>query len=75
MKALGGKFGLVKLQESIEPISTDWRLTWDFIKEHDAFELLHKRLTVTAVKERWEHGEEVPGVGRVPKYNLSVSKL
>ena len=74
MTAMGGKMGVVKLHESIEPIAEDWPKTWAFIKEHDAFELLHKRLTVTAVKERWEHGEEIPGVGRVPKYSLTVSK-
>jgi hypothetical protein len=74
MSAMGGKVGVVKLHETVEPIAQDWPATWAFIKEHDAFELLHKRLTVTAVKERWEHGEEVPGVGRVPKFSLSVSK-
>jgi hypothetical protein len=74
MSAVGGKLGLVKMSETVEPIAQDWRQTWDYIKKHDAFELLHKRLTVTAVKERWEAGEEVPGVGRVPKFSLSVSK-
>jgi len=74
MTAMGGKVGLVKMHEAIEPIAEDWPATWAYMKEHDAFELVHKRLTVTAVKERWEHGEEVPGVGRVPKFSLSVSK-
>lgn len=74
MTAIGGKLGLVKMAETVEPIAMDWRQTWDYIREHDAFELLHKRLTVTAVKERWDAGEEVPGVGRVPKFSLSVSK-
>lgn len=74
MTGIGGKMGFIKMHESIEPIAQDWPATWAFIKANDAFELLHKRLTVTAVKERWEAGEEVPGVGRVPKFSLTVSK-
>lgn len=72
--AIGGRNGLVKLHEDIEPNVEDWPQTYAFIKANDAWEMLHKRITVTAVKERWEAGEEVPGVGRVTKYKLSVSK-
>jgi len=73
LTALGGKLGVVKMKESIEPIAMDWPQVWAYIAEHEAWELLHKRITVTAVKERWDAGEEVPGVGRVTKYSLSVS--
>lgn len=74
MTACGGKFGLVKMTESKEPIAEDWAQVWKYIKENDAWELLHKRITVTAVRERWDAGESVPGIGSVPKYSLSVSK-
>lgn len=72
--AYGGLRGVVKLHEKQEPNVEDWPATYAFIKENDAWELLHKRITVTAVKERWDAGEAVPGVGRVTKYNLTVSK-
>jgi len=75
MSACGGTNGLVKMTKNVEPVALDWPATWKFIKENDAWELMHKRLTSTAVKERWEAGEEIPGVGRTDVYKLSVSKL
>lgn len=74
LKALGASGGLVKLQETEEPVAENWEEIWKYIKEKDAWELLHKRITVTAVRERWEDGEAVPGVGKITKYKLSVSK-
>lgn len=71
--ALGGKAGLVKLQHTVEPDPLDWPAFRAFIKENDAWELLHQRVTSTAVRERWEAGQEIPGIGRRDVYNLSVS--
>jgi hypothetical protein len=73
--ALGGTRGLVKMKESQEPTCTDWPALYAYIKANDAWEMLHKRVTVTAIKERWEAGETVSGVIAVPTYSLSVSKL
>ena len=70
---LGSNLGAVKLTEAEEPVAQDWPVVWDYIRENNAFELLHKRLTNTAVKERWEAGEEIPGVGKQKVYRLSVS--
>ena len=72
--AYGGLRGVVKMHENVEPNVEDWPQTYEYIKANDAWELLHKRITVTAVKERWDAGEAVPGVGRVTKYKLTVSK-
>lgn len=74
MKALGASNGLVKLHESEEPVAENWEEIWAFIKANDAWELLHKRITTTAVKERWADGIAVPGVGKVTTYKLTVSK-
>ena len=57
-----------------EPQVDDWDEVYDYIYEHKAWELLHKRLGTAAVKERWDHGEEVPGVGAYPVESLSVTK-
>ena len=67
--------GLVKMTENIEPVvqGEDWPTLWGYIRETGDFSLLHKRITVTAVKEHWEAGEEIPGVGRATTYKLSVS--
>lgn len=73
-KVIGGVVGFVKLQHEIEPVAEEWPKVWAHIQETGNFDLLHKRLTITAVRERWDAGEEVPGVGRRDKYDLSVSK-
>jgi len=73
MKALGGQLGLVKMTELDEPKATDWPAVYEYVKENDAFHLLHKRLTTTAVRELWEAGEVVPGVIHETIYKLSVS--
>ncbi len=61
----------VKEKGSVE----DWDALWSYIRENDAFELLHKRLTDSAVKERWDAGEEVPGVEKVDVYKLILSTI
>ena len=73
LTALGGKLGLVKMTETVEPVAEVWPGIWEFIKQNDAWDLVHKRLTITAVRDRWDAGVEIPGVGRMTKYKLSVS--
>jgi len=73
MKALGGQLGLVKMTELDEPKATNWEPVYDYVKQNDAWNLLHKRLTTTAVKELWEDGKTVPGVDHEIIYKLSVS--
>jgi len=74
MKVLGSSLGTVKLHESEEPIAENWPEIWAFIEQNQAWELLHKRITITAVKERWADGIAVPGVGKITTYKLTVSK-
>ena len=74
LSAMGGKNGMVKLKESEEPVATDWPELWAHIQETGRFEYLHKRISTLAIKEHWEAGEEIPGIGRTTVYKLSVSK-
>lgn len=73
VKALGGQLGLVKMAELDEPVAENWELVYDYIAENEAWHLLHKRLTTTAIKELWDDGKVVPGVGHTKIYKLSVS--
>jgi hypothetical protein len=75
LKAIGASLGLIKLHETEEPTPENWDEIWKFVKENDAWELLHKRLTVTAVRERWADGIAVPGVGKTTVYKITPSKL
>jgi hypothetical protein len=74
LTAAGGAAGIVKLKELDEPEVEDWTLVRQYIKDHEAWELLHQRLGTTAVKERWEAGEQVPGVGHKQVFKLTISQ-
>jgi hypothetical protein len=74
MSAMGGKNGMVKLKESEEPVATDWPELYMYIQRTGSFEFLHKRLSTLAIKEHWDAGEDIPGVGSTTVYKLSVSK-
>lgn len=58
-----------------EPFAEDWDAVHAYIIEHDAWELMHKQLTSSAVKERWDAGEEIPGVDSFPVEKLGLVKL
>lgn len=74
INALGAANGLVKMSTLIEPVALDWPVLWKHIQDTGDFSLLHKRLTNAAVKEQWEAGVMIPGVGKTTIYKLSVSK-
>jgi hypothetical protein len=74
MTAIGTDNGLVKMNELIEPVATDWQMVWDHVQKTGHFDLLHRRLANTAVKARWESGEEIPGVTSTTVFKLTVSK-
>lgn len=59
--------------ESI-PTAKDWPKVWAYIKEHDAFDMLAKKLSGKAVKERWEAGEIIEGIETFDKPKLSLTK-
>lgn len=58
-----------------EPTVEDWDALYGHIQETNEWDLLQKRLGTAAVKERWDVGEEVPGVGSFPVEKLSLTKL
>lgn len=71
---VGGSSGaVVKLQEKEKPVANDWSKLYAYIREHDAFDLLHKRITEGAVKLRQDDGIEIPGVEMFKVYDLTVS--
>jgi len=63
-EAGSGQYGpyLLSVAHKKVPRCTDWNGLHDFIRQEGAFELLHKRLTETAVMERINNGSHVPGI-------------
>lgn len=74
LDTVGTKMAIVKLKWHKEPVAQDWPKVWEYIRTNNAFDLLHRRLTVEAVRARWEEGVEVPGVGFTMVPKLTPSK-
>ena len=73
LNVLGSTNGSVKMTKVEEPVCNDWPAYYEYIKEHGAWELLHKRVTILAVKEHYAAGEIIPGISFVDTYKLTVS--
>jgi hypothetical protein len=64
----------VTVTEEIKPTAEDWGLVHHYIIANNAFDLLQKRLTESAVKARWEDGIAIPGIAKFPVTKLSITK-
>ena len=73
--ALASTSHVVKMKMVDKPTPKNWDLIHQYIIENGAWELMQNRLTQSAVEERWEAGEAIPGIDKFPVYNVSVSKL
>jgi hypothetical protein len=63
---------LVEYMATQEPVGEDWAAIHAYIVANDAMDLVHKRLTVTAVKLRWDDSIEIPGIGRKTVEKIKV---
>lgn len=69
-----GRLAQITLVQKTVPIVTDWEALYAHIKATGDFELLQRRLTISAVSERWEDNQDVPGVATDSYFDLSVRK-
>ena len=71
-----GKNATLTLDKVADAVPEDWDALYKHTILTGEFDLLHKRITTTAVKERWQEGKEVPGVAHIEKLviNLKTSK-
>jgi hypothetical protein len=70
-----GKTASVKLDMRQVPTAQDWDKLYAHIKKTGAFDLLQKRLSTTACKDRWEAKRAIPGVEPFTVIKLKLSKL
>ena len=70
-KAISNGERLFQIVTKDEPIADDWPKIYAHIKETGEFDLIERRLSKAAVKERQLLGEKVPGVGFYPVETLS----
>ena len=74
VEGVQGKTCRVSLNPSIVPIVVDWDKLNKYILKNEALEFFQQRLSVTAVRDRWDAGEKVPGVKEDTKIKLKVNK-
>ena len=74
-EGISGKLCRVAIVLKPTPMVQDWEALYKYIGRTKSFELLQKRLSSTAVKERWDAKKEVPGVGREDVAELSIHKV
>lgn len=67
-----GPYNVVVSRKSV-PRCTDWPNFYAYVKQTNSFDMLHKRLTETAVMARIEAGEYVPGLAFDDKYTYKIS--
>jgi hypothetical protein len=74
LSSAGGKECIVKRTVKQRAIASNWPDIYAYIQEHDAFDLLHRRLTDSAVLLRKDDGVEVPGVTIMDYSNITYGK-
>jgi hypothetical protein len=62
------------MKSTPSPSIVDWNAFYSYVAETKQFELLHKRLSSTVFRERWDAGETIPGTKMTPVWELSVRR-
>lgn len=64
----------LRRKTKVKPAVGDWFKFYEYIRANNAFDLLHKRVTDSAVKLRWDDKVQIPGVEAVTDESLEVSQ-
>ena len=74
MKAASDTGHSVTMAKKLHPTIVDWTQFYEYVTKTNSFDLLHKRLSSTAFKDRWDAGEIIPGSTTAEVWGLSVTK-
>ena len=72
---VAGKIARTSVETKQVPSVEDWPTFYRHVKRTGNFELLSRSLSGKAVRERWENGKDVPGVGSHTVVSVSLNKL
>lgn len=71
--SMGGlKYGANRDPKKKKPVAGNWQEIYKWIAENDAFDILQKRLTETAVQARLDDGVEIPGIIEIPIDDITM---
>lgn len=69
-----GKVANATITSSKQARMLDWPAFWEYCKENNGHDLIQKRVSITAVRARWEEGVDVPGLEEFELDDLSLTK-
>jgi len=72
---ISGRAARAQIEREDIPTPKDWGKIQAYIKKNDAFDLLQRRLSTKAIRERWENGKKIPGVEVFTRVYVKLSKL
>jgi len=72
---IAGKLARVTIVTKHIPQVQDWDAFYKYVKRTNSFDLMQRRLTESAIKERWELGKEIPGVGHFNVVTVAINKV
>ncbi len=70
-----GKVARVQIKIEPQPQVEDWDEFYKHIKKKGEFDLLNRAPNRTAIRERWENGKQIPGIGKFDAVKVSVTKV
>lgn len=70
----GSTMGMVSVKTTPQPSVVDWAAFQQYIADTGSFDLLQRRLSAPAFRDRWMDGAEVPGTTKVDIAKLHVTK-
>lgn len=72
---IAGRVARATIMVKSVPDVQDWDQLYKYVSRTKSFDLLQRRVSVEAVKARWEAGKEVPGIGVFRAVKVSLNKL
>ena len=63
----------VNMVKKMHPAISDWAEFYKYVSESGSFDLLQKRLSSTAFKDRWNSGAAIPGATSAEVWELSIT--
>lgn len=72
---LEGHGAKAEIRMGVKAVVADWDTVYHHIQATGEFDLLHKSITLTACRERWEAGNTVPGVDQVQEPTCTISTV
>lgn len=70
-----GKIATASIKHSIQANVTDFPTYLKWVVKNQAYACVQKRAGITALREYWDNGKQVPGVEPVETEDLSLTKV